>query len=82
MNSEHSEKVASKLEALCRQGCNHVNQVLEQAKNGNVIEELAGFEQDEIEQIIHELVHIMSVYDKRSSLIYNDSNYSDSNCKD
>jgi hypothetical protein len=77
MNSDHSEKVASKLEALCRQGCSAVNQILEQARKGNIIEELADFEQDEIEQIIRELDHIMSVYVKSSS-----HSNSDSNCND
>lgn len=77
MNSDHSEKVAHQLEALCRRGCSHVNQILEKAKNGKVIEELADFEPDEIEQIIHELDHIMSVYDQSSPLGNNDSN-----CKD
>jgi len=77
MNSDHSEKVASKIEALCSQGCNHVNQILEKAKNGNAIEELSDFDRNEIKQIIHELDHIMSVYDKSMQLSHHDSN-----CKD
>jgi len=77
MNSDHSEKVASKIEALCSQGCNHVNQILKNARKGIIIEELSSFDRSEIEQIIHELDHIMSVYDKSSSLGNHDSNSKD-----
>jgi hypothetical protein len=77
MNSDHSDKVAHKIEDLCKQGCTHVNQILEKARNGNTIEELSDFGRSEIEQIINELGKIMSVYDNHSS-----DNNNDSNCHD
>jgi len=57
-----SKKVFSKIEALCEQGCTQINQLLENAKNGKNIVELAEFTPSEINQIIDELTHIMSVY--------------------
>jgi hypothetical protein len=77
MNPDYSHKVANKIEALCKQGCSHVNQILAKAKSGNEIEELSDFDRSEIEQIIDELGKIMSIYDGNSS-----GNKSDSNCDD
>ena len=62
MNPELSKKVLKKIETLCSQGCAEVNQLLERAKNGNHIDELSGFDHDEIKQILDELDQIMSVY--------------------
>jgi len=63
MNPNLSEKVSIKIELLCAAGCTQVNQVLEKASNGVAIEELTGFNETEIEQIIIELSNIMAVYD-------------------
>ena len=63
MNPDLSEKVSSKIEALCGLGCSRVNQLLKQANNGYEIEELAEFNHVEVRQIIQELDNIMAVYD-------------------
>ena len=62
MTTNLSKKVSSKIEALCAQGCTQVNQLLENAKNGKNIVELAEFNDSESKQIIDELTQIMSVY--------------------
>lgn len=62
MTTNLSKKVSSKIEALCAQGCTQVNQLLEKAKNGKNINELAEFNDSESKQIIDELAQIMSVY--------------------
>jgi hypothetical protein len=56
-------KIKTKIESLCGQGCTRVNQIINDAKNGNKIGELSGFNRSEINQIIDELSQIMSVYD-------------------
>jgi hypothetical protein len=65
MSADHSKKVTDKIEALCRQGCTHVKQILAMAKDGKPIEELSDFDRTETEEIITELDHIMSVYDEK-----------------
>ncbi len=62
MNPDLSKKAVEKIERLCAQGCSEVNQLLERAKNGNHIEELAEFDHAEIKRILDELDQIMSVY--------------------
>lgn len=62
MKPSHSKKVSHKIETLCEQGCSEVNQVIAEAKKGNEIEELADFNNHEIETIIDELDQIMSIY--------------------
>ncbi len=62
MNPDLSEKVSSKIEALCESGCTQINQLLEKAGDGKEIEELAEFNASEIKQIIDELEKIMAVY--------------------
>ena len=64
MNPDLSKKALDKIEVLCGEGCTEVNQLLQRAKNGSRIEELAEFNRSEIEQILHELDQIMSVYDE------------------
>ena len=66
MNPALSKKAINTIEALCEQGCTHVNRLLEQAENGNSIEELSEFSSKEVEQIIEELAQLMSVYDENS----------------
>jgi len=63
MNPDLSEKAAIKIELLCEAGCTQVNQILEKASNGAVIEELAEFSETEVELIIIELSNIMAVYE-------------------
>ena len=63
MLPELPKKITDKIEALCQQGCTQINQLLDKAENGSKLEELSGFSQSEIKQIIDELVAIMSVYD-------------------
>ncbi len=62
MKPSHSKKVSHKIETLCEQGCSEVNQIIAKAKKGNTIEELADFNNHEIETIIDELDQIMSIY--------------------
>ncbi len=62
MKSILSEKVSSKIETLCAQGCTQVNQLLEKAENRKNIVELAEFSHAESQQIIAELAQIMSIY--------------------
>lgn len=64
MNPDLSKKVLDKIEVLCGEGCAEVNQLLKKAKDGNRIEELTEFNPSEIEQILHELDKIMSIYDE------------------
>ena len=64
MNPDLSEKAINKIEALCKQGCSQVNQVLDDAKHGKVIDGFSDFSDKEINQIIDELAQIMSVYNK------------------
>lgn len=63
MKTDHSNKVAKKIESVCEQGCSEVNKLLKKAENSNNIEELSEFSKTEIQQIIDELSKIMSVYD-------------------
>lgn len=65
MNPDLSKRALDKIEALCGHGCRDVNLLLEKAKNGTHVEELAEFNHSEIEQILDELDQIMSVYNKR-----------------
>ena len=65
MNPDLSKKALNKIEVLCGKGCSDVNQLLERAKDGKLIEELAEFSHVEIKQILDELEQIMSVYEKR-----------------
>lgn len=65
MNPDLSKKALKKIETLCGKGCADVNQLLERARNGTQIEELAEFSHAEIKQILDELEQIMSVYEKR-----------------
>jgi hypothetical protein len=67
MPSRHSKKVNNKIEVLCAQGCTQVNQLLEDAKKGKNITELAKFNNSESKQIIDELTQIMSIYDIKSN---------------
>jgi len=67
MNPDLSKKVSIKIELLCEAGCTQVNQVLEKAGNGAIIEELAEFNAHEIEQIVIELTNIMAVYEIRDA---------------
>lgn len=65
MNPELSKRALDKIESLCGQGCSDVSLLLEKAKNGTRVEELAEFNHSEIEQILDELDQIMSVYNGR-----------------
>jgi len=64
MNPDLSRKAISKIETLCGLGCTQVNQLIDDAKNGKNIKELAEFNYSEANQIVDELSKIMSVYNK------------------
>ena len=66
MTPDLPEKLIHKIEAICERGCRQVNQLLDKASNGEEIEEFSGYSQSEINQIINELTHIMSVYDGKN----------------
>ena len=51
-----------KIEAICTEGCNQVNQVLEQDASNKESEEFSGFTENEKAMVIEELKKIMSVY--------------------
>lgn len=65
MNPALSEKARHKIEVICEQGCSEVNQLLEEARAGNELEELSEFTSSEIQLIIAELNEIMSIYDAK-----------------
>jgi hypothetical protein len=67
--SELTEKVTNKIEALCEEGCSEVNKLLVKAENGNTIDALSNFKSEEIEQIIDELSQIMSTYNGKDTTI-------------
>ncbi len=54
MRPNLSKKVSNKIEELCAQGCTQVNQLLEDANNGNIIVQQTEFSDSEIKQIIDE----------------------------
>ncbi len=62
MHPDLSENAIKKIEGLCAQGCSQVNQLLDRAKNGEVITELNEFNHSETKLIIKELDQIMSIY--------------------
>ncbi len=63
MNPDLSKRAINKIEAICGLGCTQVNQLLEKTGNGNDVDELSGFSESEVKQIVEELGKIMSVYD-------------------
>lgn len=65
MTPDLPEKIIHKIETICEQGCTHVNQLLDNANSGNAIDELSGYDQAEVKQVISELKKIMSVYDDK-----------------
>jgi hypothetical protein len=65
MNPDLSQKAIDTIESLCQLGCTQVNQLIDDAKNGKDIKELAGFSHSEQDLIIDELGDIMSVYDEK-----------------
>ena len=81
MNPNLSKKVSSKIEALCTQGCTPVNELLENAKNGKNIVELAEFSDSESKQIIDELTQIMSVYNNDNDNSDTDNSNTDTGLK-
>jgi len=65
MNPDLSQKAIDTIESLCQLGCTQVNQLIDDAKNGKDIKELAEFSHSEQGMIIDELDEIMSVYDEK-----------------
>ena len=65
MNPDLSPKAIEAIESLCQLGCTQVNQLIDDAKNGKDIKELAEFSHSEQDMIIDELDEIMSVYDDK-----------------
>ncbi len=63
MNTDLSQKVMDKIEAICTQGCTQVNQVIRQDAVSDENEEFSGFSESEKAQVLEELKKIMSVYD-------------------
>jgi hypothetical protein len=63
MNPDLSNKALKQIEALCEAGCSQVYQLLDKAKKGESVEQLADFNGTEVELIIDELNQIMSVYE-------------------
>ena len=64
---ELSARINNKIEALCEEGCSQVNKLLLKAENGNKIDELSNFKNEEIDQIIDELSQIMSTYNNEDT---------------
>lgn len=65
MNPDLSQKAIDTIESLCQLGCTQVNQLIDDAKSGKDIKELAEFSHSEQDLIIDELGDIMSVYDEK-----------------
>lgn len=66
-NATLAPHVQSKIESLCAQGCNRVNDLLQRAQQNAALEELSSFNPLEKQQIITELTDIMSVYTDKSA---------------
>jgi len=65
MNPDLSQRAIETIESLCKLGCTQVNQLIDDAKNGKDIKQLAEFSHSEQDMIIDELDEIMSVYDEK-----------------
>ena len=63
MNPDLSSKALKQIEDLCESGCSQINTMLDKAKKGENVEQLADFNQAEAALIIDELNEIMSVYE-------------------
>ena len=67
MNPDLSHQAVETIESLCERGCDEVNRLIDDARNGRQIEVLKDFSDTETSMIIEELVEIMAVYDKDKS---------------
>jgi len=56
------EALSNKVEDLCQQGCQHVNDVIQRLEQKQPIEELNDLNDGERQQILTTLNDIMSVY--------------------
>ena len=65
MNPDLSQKAIEVIESLCQLGCTQVNQLIDDARKGKDIKQLAEFSDSEQDMIIDELGEIMSVYDEK-----------------
>lgn len=65
MHPDLSPQAISIIEKLCAEGCSSVNDLLENVRNGQRIEALDGFQDNEVGLIIEELTQIMAVYEKK-----------------
>ena len=54
--------LSNKVEDLCQQGCQHVNEVIQKLEHKHRVEELDDFSDEEKKQILATLNDIMSVY--------------------
>lgn len=56
----------NKIEDLCKQGCQHVNNVIQKLEQNQTVEELKGLSDEEKQQILINLNDIMSVYNDKN----------------
>jgi len=63
MSPDHLRlSLSNKVEDLCQQGCQHVNNVIQKLEKKQPVEELNDFNDEERRQILTTLNDIMSVY--------------------
>jgi len=60
-----SHKTIRIIEDICKLGCHHVNEIIEQLERGESIGETTNLSQDETSTLLHELKSIMAIYNKQ-----------------
>jgi hypothetical protein len=63
--SEAEKKISQCVEALCSQGCSRVSGFIARLKAGEKFPELAGFNAQQRQQVLDELVSVMAAYEGR-----------------
>jgi hypothetical protein len=61
--SQQSTTVEACVDAVCEQGCSHVNACIRALRNGEEFPEVAGMPEGDRLLLLQELVAIMAVYD-------------------
>ena len=64
MNDPLPQHLQTIVDSLCTSGCDDVNGTIEALDKNTYVEETAGLNEKEKNQVLNELKSIMSVYDK------------------
>ncbi len=59
------DKIAKAVEAICKQGCTTVNEVIRALEHGGEVAETERLDRDERGEVLRELKSIMDVYEKK-----------------